>query len=765
MHPRNVSKHARVLLSFVLLLALPLGWIACGSDDGGSSTLGNEPSISVEASPSQAAADGSPVTLNISALEGPGKPGWGSIAINAPRGSINGGSNDESISFQNGQATAQYACDAAQDPGCVGMQTVTVTWKGISDDTGVYFTGVAAEAGPDAPPDAPEDSPTDVLTDVPEDVSADVDLDGAIDADPDGGEAGLLPSLSLSAADQQIFSDVGDTTLITAVLALQGDGGFLEGEEVVFTTNLGLLAMPGGGPPDPATSQSVVTGANGEAQVLLTDNGVDGLATITALHVNSGVEKETYVDILRVQQISHKSTTCLGATCTIMGIKGSGFNEQAQVAFSVVDSNGNPAAGVPVTFSIANPPSGTTVTPSGTTDAAGTVVTNVSAGPTIGAFTVRAVAIPGLVEVESPTIGIRGAKAANRGFSLQCSPVNIGAYVSPTPPKEFQIDCDVKLVDRYNNPVGRATVVSFLVEAGSIPSTTTTKPYNPSGTNTDEGTGTVKFSTIGTWPADDVTPLPADSTQWPVGRDAEPARMIGAAQHNPRDGLVSVLGYVRGEEFFQDDNSNGTRDTDEMFVDQGEPFVDRNDNGIRDPGEYYVDEAPADGMWNPPNGQWDNDTSIWVETRILYTGVPMVAHSMIVPSNFGDVNKLEVVTLNAYFADLNVNRPQAQGTTIAMTDTATKGSVAWKSGNPLDGYGFGMERRLLDASTNTECTATSEICIWRMLFFDWGEGYLGFGEVTGAPLSDNTPAQNDTVRIEATVLLNKVTIEAVGSIL
>ena len=767
MYPRISSPTARWVAVMLVLIALPLSWLACSSGDDKSTSLGDEPSLSLTASPTEAKADGTAVTLSVSAMSGPGKPGSGSLSFSAARGSFDGGSATESATLDKGAATIDYACNAEVDPGCVGMQTVTVTWNGLTDTTGVYFTGSVEDAGADVT-DAATDVVEDVSVDGPAEAGPDADPDAAQDADPDAGEdameaeAAPPPSLALSSAQTTIFADVGDYTVITAVLTADA-GGPVAGEEILFTTNLGLLAMPAGPPPDPAATQTVVTDANGEAEIWLTDDGVDGLAKVTAQHVESGLQKETFVTILKVQQISHAKTTCSGSTCTIMGIKGSGFNEQAQVSFDVVDANGDPAEGVTVNFSISNPPTGTTVSPSSITDGAGRAVANVSAGPLIGAFTVKAVVVAGMVEAESPTIGIRGAMPANRGFSLQCSPVNVGAYVSPTPPRAFEIDCDVKVVDRYNNPVGTGTPVNFKVEAGAIPNSINTKAYTPSGSNTDEGTGTVVFQTVGTWPAVDVAPLSDDATQWPLPRMAEPSRMVGAAERNPRDGLVSVLAYLRGEEFFQDDNSNGTRDPGEMFVDQGEPFVDSNDNGIRDVGEVYIDEAPADGQWNAPNGQWDNNTSIWVETRILYTGLPVVPHSKLVPNPFGTIPRGGTLNIEAYFADDNMNRAQAQSTSFKILDTATKGSVSWKTGNLLDAYGFGIERRLLDASSSTDCTPTSQICVWRTLFYDWGEGYVGYGEIKGAPLTDTSPPQANTVSVEATVLQNKVTIEATGT--
>src|SRR5690606_20367214 len=118
-----------------------------------------------------------------------------------------------------------------------------------------------------------------------------------------------------------------------------------------------------------------------------------------------------------------------------------------------------------------------------------------------GSFTLTATVIPG-VSTSSPTIGVRGAKPTNNGFQLQCTPVNQPAYRSAAPPLTRTSTCTVILVDRNNNPIGKGTTVQLLTEAGSITASTATNPYSPTGTN--EGRGTVPFSTMGVWPPQDV---------------------------------------------------------------------------------------------------------------------------------------------------------------------------------------------------------------------------------------------------------------------
>ena len=747
MSDRSIFLAHRVFFSFAVALLLVCVF-GCSSSDSPDSVGSAQPSLTVSANPSSVPADGSAAILSISAVESPGHPGAGIVQLQAPRGVLDGGGNTKTATLTNGLVDVAYACNEANDPLCVGAQTVTVRWASLVKTVSVTFTGNGADGGTDggtdAEPDAESDSGPDVSDDAPTDTAADSNPASA--------------ALSLVAVDTTMFSDVGDHAVLRATLLDKPDGGPLAGQEIVFSTNIGLMANPSGAPPDPADTITLTTDSSGIAEAWLTDNGTTGFATVTATHTLSGSSAQANVEILAVQQITHVSTTCNGSACTIMGIKGSGFNEQAQVTFQVVDSSNHPAPGVNVSFSIANPPPGTTVTPSAVTNAQGRVTANVSAGKVIGAFTVKATVIPGLVEVESPTIGIRGAKPANKGFSLTCSPVNVGAYVSPTPPKAFDVNCNVKLVDRYNNPVGTGTSVNFKAEAGSIPNSIATKAYQATGSNTDEGEGTVVFSTVGAFPPVDVDPLPADAAQVPTQREAEPTYPDGVLTRNPRDGLVTIIAYVRGEEFFADDNNNGTRDPDEQFIDQGEPFVDSNDNGVRDPGEVYIDEAPADGQWNPPNGGWDDETSIWVETHVLYTGIP--AYPTIIPTGWS-LHVGEVLLLDSYFPDINGNRPQASGTSFAISHQISKGTVSLNSTTILDGYGFGLDRLLVDATTKLPCSPTSQVCRWSTLFTTWSLGYCVSGTIKGA---NNTAGAPDTGKIEATVLSNKVSALSDGMV-
>lgn len=708
-------------------LVVALGIVAaCG---GGDKPTPQEPDLLLTANPRQINSSGQASQIEISGTNSDGTAGTGPVTLKAVAGALGNSSSEETVTLENGKATTSFTCDKAADSKCVGNVRIDGTWG---------------------------DATASVTLTVGSGSTTDGGTDGGVNPPPDGGSTGDGgTSLSVVSSKGSVFTNVGDYADITATLTGPTNAP-KPGESITFDTTLGGLQLTASD--TPAASVQATTGSDGKTTVRLVETGTPGNATVRARHTASGAQANVVVKITNIQQITHQATTCGGTPCTIMGVKGSGFNEQSQVAFKVVDSNSQPVPGVTVTFSIPNPPTGTTVSPNAVTNAQGIATAIVSSGPSIGSIVVHAIAITGRVEVDSPNIGIRGAKVSNKAFSLACKLVNIGAYISPNPPASYKVDCNIKVVDRYNNPVGTGTTVNFKVEAGSITNSVVTKAYSSTGSNTDEGTGTVVFDTAGSLPVD-VPPLEADATQFPDTRDQEPRGPLGQLTGNPRDGLVTIMAYTRGEEWFDDTNGNGVRDPGEQFIDQGEPFVDSNDNGIRDPGETYIDEAPADGQWNGPNGKWDNDTSIWTETRILYTGRPYndPTHTYISPSTFSGscpngVARGDFATVSMYFGDQYFNRPQAASTTFSSGHTATKGSLRVLNSGLQDDYGFGYVRNLFNTTDGRDCQPSSATCIWKVYFTTWGHGYVSDAQIVGAAPTDTTPCQNDTVTLSTSVL-------------
>jgi hypothetical protein len=453
--------------------------------------------------------------------------------------------------------------------------------------------------------------------------------------------------------------------------------------------------------------------------------------------------------------IAHLSTICGTIACGIMGIKRSGFQELADVSFVVKDSVGKPVSGVEVTFELESPPQGTEFLDPGNggggatvkikTDAAGKATAKVQSGVTLGVFSVMATVNAGL-QAKSPAIGVRGVTPANRGFTLQCGLKNLAAYADALPPKPLKTTCTATLVDRFNNPVGKPTTINLKVEAGAIPSSVQSTPFNATGANPDEGKATVEFNTVGTFPALDVAPMAGEAS-------------LGSL--NQRDGLVTVLAYVAGEEAFDDNNSNGQWDAGENFIDQGEPFVDSNDNNQWDPGEFYADVAPSNGKYDPPNMIWDKQTTIWTTTFILYSG--LMSRSRIADDS-GPVAAVNVpigATKKVYasFADDRFNPPQAGAvTTFAFARSGgTRGGATAANEGVLDGYGFALSRALYDADNPSEgCSATVARCQWLTKFSFASTGFTLGTTATLTGAAGAPAASNQELTFTATVHGTKV---------
>jgi hypothetical protein len=443
--------------------------------------------------------------------------------------------------------------------------------------------------------------------------------------------------------------------------------------------------------------------------------------------------------------IAHASTICGTIACGIMGIRKSGFQELADVSFVVKDSAGEPVSGVAVKFELESPPQGTeflgdldggasagTSTVTINTDKDGKATARVQSGVTLGVFTVTA-SVNASLQAKSPAIGVRGVTPANRGFTLQCGLKNLAAYVDPLPPKPLKTTCTATLIDRFNNPVGKPTTINLKVEAGAIPSSVQSTAFIATGANNDEGKAVVDFSTVGTFPALDVAPLAGEPS---------------AGSLNQRDGLVTVLAYVAGEEAFDDNNSNGQWDTGENFIDQGEPFVDSNDNNVWDAGEFYADVAPSNGKYDAPNKVWDKQTTIWTTTYLLYTGtmtrVDISENPITLPLNV-------MKTVTASFSDARFNPPQSGAATVFTFARAggIRGTVAPLFEGVLDGYGFGLTRALYDGDNpSVACTAALPRCEWLTKFtFGPAEPYTLGTKVTltGAAAAPGGPETQELI--------------------
>lgn len=196
-----------------------------------------------------------------------------------------------------------------------------------------------------------------------------------------------------------------------------------------------------------------------------------------------------------------------------------------------------------------------------------------------------------------------GGMPSGKYLSAQCDVQNAqalnanGGIYDP----DMSIRCTLSVKDSFGKAVPIADI-RLVTEGGCS--------MEP---NKDQDTGSTHVFTL------KADCLPADVE--PIA--GEPSHMFGGIIHNPRDGLLSILFYIHGQEGFNDSNANGIYDPGEGFVgqDQPEPFLDINDDGQWNPGEDFIDNND-NGQWDPADGRWNDDTWIWTSTRVMFTGPP-----------------------------------------------------------------------------------------------------------------------------------------------
>lgn len=324
----------------------------------------------------------------------------------------------------------------------------------------------------------------------------------------------------------------------------------------------------------------------------------------------------------------------------------------ATVRFKAIDGRGVPQAGVTVRFRLQSEQGGVTLTPASALTNRGDGVASaqiVSAGR---AASVVVIATAGDKEVQSPPITFAGAGPSARQFTFQCGSIAgdasggvhaIGAFDETRHLiSGVKVDCFAHLADR-NGDATSGVLVSFLSEAGTIGPTAVSGENGNAGIQHHTSYPLPKDVAPGafSWkPTEDdthtgefIAPLWMHPFSWvanPVSQYDDPPSLQEPRRAdpirpgvvlNPRDNLVTLIAFTTGEEAFDDINNNGGFDEGEPFEDLTEPFVDSDDNGTWDPDERWVD-TNGNGRWDGKDGTYNASTLIWVQERILWTGIP-----------------------------------------------------------------------------------------------------------------------------------------------
>jgi hypothetical protein len=429
--------------------------------------------------------------------------------------------------------------------------------------------------------------------------------------------------LKVTAARSAIPADGVAST--TVEIEVKYDGAAKSGVTVALT-----LPAPVLGTILPA---SVTTNSLGKATATFTSTGGAGVQTVVATVTGVGATGSGTIALPAIGEMRVLDPG--GILYAAMGVKNSGFQEQNQLVVEILDTSGKAyPEGLAVSFehpqlggsTLSDPIAcvgvANCVTTATTTDASGLARVRLYSGTVAGSMGVAAQATAGgiLRRFQFPAIAVVGAKANAGHFSIVCSPENVPALASTTcytSNVDAPITCAAYLKDRYNNVLGRPTTVSFMSEAGAVGPPAVTPEYDPTqpaSGQTELGTAVEFINTLGGKLPKDVAP----AGEIAVSTTADPC---GVSQYNPRDGLVTIVAWVPGEEAFFDANGDGEYTPGEPFVDLPEPFVDYDDDDVRDGDEPFID-TNGNGTWNGPNLVWDASTNVWTKTVVVYSGMP-----------------------------------------------------------------------------------------------------------------------------------------------
>lgn len=425
--------------------------------------------------------------------------------------------------------------------------------------------------------------------------------------------------------DDPIELSLNGTAVIKAIVKDNQGKPVRDGTQVNFSTsNLGSI------------TESLFT-RNGEATAIFNAGTKSGLTAVTAsvpysyfyfdddtlVKFSDSIEAGTSITIkpgeagiIEVYNIDPK----------VIGIKGSGVAQAANIQFLVKDPLGNPVKdGTPVTFSLGNTTlgGGETITTGGDTVdqsvtnnglvsvtlKSGVVAGNVDVIATVGEVsTVARVAIVGSVpDANHLALAVQYFNIAG-GVTFGLFD-NITAYVG----------------DRFGNIVPDGTSVSFITEGGTIGKSIGGGAFT---TTTEFGQAVaVLQSAEPTTPSLGGVPLAQkNSISYRCCNhfDNSGAGFCGPINDqissvicgNP--GLVTIVAYTTGSESFTDSNGNGRYDKGESFIDTTEPFIDGNDNDQFDEGELYID-VNNNRKFDGKDEVFQDNTTVWRSTKVLFS--------------------------------------------------------------------------------------------------------------------------------------------------
>ncbi len=517
-------------------------------------------------------------------------------------------------------------------------------------------------------------------------------------------------NIALTATPSSIMTTA--TSSIQATVTTSTGANVADGTSVTFTLSSSAMG----------TITSPATTSNGVATATFTALTVPGTVTVTAS--SGGITRTVAVTI---SAPATGNLEFVSATPQAIGIKGGGQAASSVVKFLVKDTSGNPVLdGTSVTFTMSGPSGGklpanggeyigdldSTPTGASASTVSGYATVTLNSGSVAGPVTIAAAVTSGsqTFSASSAAISIGGGVPSAAHFNLATSKFNLPGLVK----SDSQATISAYIADRFGNyNVLTGTSVSFYAEAGAI-----------DNSNVTDATGktTVTFRTQAPDPAE-VSVIAAETTLINSLNTTFGTSIPTDGSYHPRDGWVTVLASVQGEEAFEDANANGIYDSGETFSDLGEPFVDKDDDGVRDsssPFEEYID-VNGNGSYDGPNGVWDGpgctgsscltSKMIWTSITLAFTGNGY--YCAISPSSFAVPNGGSR-SFSAMVGDINANR-LVSGTTIAVAVSGAGTLTGQTSHTVPDGVPSGpsvVSFTLSDSTaTDTDPPAVSTITV------------------------------------------------------
>ena len=510
-------------------------------------------------------------------------------------------------------------------------------------------------------------------------------------------------SITVSATNPSLLN--GQTTNLIATVRNALNNPVTDGTTVTFAITAG--ASNAG-----SLSTTTATTVNGIASITFTaDASNSGSLVITA---TAGTTSSTV--LITVSAAATQSIEFVSALPDLIGVSGSGGISNSLVTFIAMDTNGNPKAGVSVTFTLYGPTGATLAAPSGSTGTDGKVSANLQAGAVAGpARIVASTTLPGgsTISTSSGNISIGGGVPSDRWLSVAVNKFNLDGLTC----NNVQSTLTVFIADRFGNyNILKGTSVSFAADSGAIDTSNITDAL---------GVTTSVYRT------QDPRPTDVAPAAWETAAGLFYVDGTGRTR-NPRDGYISILVSTTGEEYFVDANADGVYELGETFTDLPEPFLDSNDNGVLDTGELFFDwpggatgvPGATAGVYNNANGVWDARIPIFRNVNLVITGPPNfgpnTSRIQSASAGTGAVSIAPGATeiFYVYVSDINMNTPIA-GTkiTLASDDPAAKITLIGGSETVIDALSTGPQ--ILTYAVKNTSTSAVPINPTLLASYDW----------------------------------------------